>query len=293
MTKLLKVNREESGQRLDHYLVTQCPEFSRSYLQGMIEQGSIRVNGEPAKARSKIKSDDVVEILDIEPVELDIKPVDLQLDIVYEDSDLLVINKPQGLIVHPSASTKDQVTLVSGLLYHCQDRIDKDTSGLLVVAKNENAHHELSRQLKDKTMNRSYYALVSGVFKHDFAKVDAPIGRDSTDRQKMTVTHKNSKTAVTHLKTVEAFKHYTLLECSLETGRTHQIRVHLKYIGFPIVGDPKYAGKNEFGLTAQCLHAFRLELIHPTTHQRMTFTADLPHQFKAVLAEIRERDALE
>lgn len=304
MSRIIKVEESSNFKRLDHYLVEQCPEFSRSYIQQLIDEEQVLLNGEPSKSRLKVREGDVVELLDTEPKSLDLRPVDMQLDIVYEDQDILVVNKEKGIIVHPSSSSKDQPTLVHGLLYHCKDlstingvyrpgivhRIDKDTSGLLVVAKNELAHHSLAEQLKDKTMHRSYYALVHGAFSHQYAKVDAPIGRDEKDRQRMSVTHKNAKDAITHLKIVESFKNYTLLECTLETGRTHQIRVHLKYIGYPIVGDTKYAGKNEFGLQGQCLHAFELELIHPRSGKTMTFNAPLPAYFEELLMFIRAQD---
>lgn len=304
MSKQLIVSKEDEFKRLDHYLVEQVSEYSRSYLQQLIENQQVLVNGEPSKARAKVKEGDTIDLLDIEPKELEIEPTPMDLPIIYEDEDIIVINKPRGLIVHPSASTKDQPTLVHGLLAHCQDlspingvmrpgivhRIDKDTSGLIVVAKSDLAHHALSEQLKDKTMHRQYLALVNGEFKHQHAKIDAPIGRDEKDRQKMTVSAKNSKAAITHVKIREKFKRYTLLECQLETGRTHQIRVHLKYIGFPIVGDEKYARKNEFGIKGQLLHAYQLELVHPRTNEPMTFEAPLPELFEKTLEQIRFQD---
>lgn len=297
------VDETNQLKRLDQVATELLPEFSRSYIQTLINEENIRVNAAPSKANYRVKNGDRIQFTDVEAVDLTLQPVDLKLDIVYEDQDIIVINKPKGLIVHPSASSKNQVTLVNGLLFHCHDlsgingvnrpgivhRIDKDTSGLIVVAKTDLAHHDLSEQLKNKTMKRSYYALVHGEFPHAFAKVDAPIGRDEKDRLRMSVSAKNSKHAVTHLQRIETFKDYTLLECHLETGRTHQIRVHLKYIGYPIVGDPKYAGKNEFGLVGQCLHAYQLDLIHPRTREAMVFTAPLPESFESLLAVLRGR----
>ena len=235
--------------------------------------------------------------------ELDLEPQDLHLDVVYEDEDVIVINKPKGMIVHPtSGSQKD--TLVNGLLYHCKDlsgingvmrpgivhRIDKDTTGLLIVAKNDKAHESLANQLKDKSVSRKYYALVHGVIAHDFGTIDAPIGRDPKDRQKMCVIAKNSKHAVTHFKVIERFKEYTLVECSLETGRTHQIRVHMQYIGHPVVGDPKYSYRKTMNCNGQLLHAHELTFVHPSTQEKMVVEAKLPLQFEEILNDLRSRE---
>ena len=234
------------------------------------------------------------------------QPQEMELDVVYEDHDVIVINKPKGMVVHPGPGNPDH-TLVNGLLWHCQDlsgingvlrpgivhRIDKDTSGLIVACKNDNAHQSLAQQLAEKTAGRQYYALVHGVMPHEYGTIDAPIGRDEKDRQKMAVTEKNSRPAITHFKVVERFDRYTLLSCRLETGRTHQIRVHMQYIGFPIVGDPKYSLRKTLDTQGQMLHAYQLSFVHPSTGERMTFEAPLPPAFEALLAQLRqERSSL-
>ena len=215
----------------------------------------------------------------------------------------IIINKPKGMIVHPTAGSQRD-TLVNGLLYHCKDlsgingvlrpgivhRIDKDTTGLLIVAKNDKAHLSLAEQLKDKTVSRLYYALVHGVIEHDYGTIDAPIGRDPKDRQKMCVTSLNSKNAVTHFKVVERFKEYTLVECKLETGRTHQIRVHMQYIKHPVMGDPKYSYRKTRDCNGQMLHAHQLTFVHPSTNEKVVVDAPLPKQFEDILEELRQED---
>ena len=293
------VEDELKGIRIDKALLSKV-ELSRTRIQQLIDEGLICVNDEPVKSNYKLRLDDdvTVEIPDSE--EYHVEPVKMDLDIRYEDEDVIVINKPRGLIVHPTATTSE-LTLVNGVLYHCKDlsgingvnrpgvvhRIDKDTTGLIIMAKNDKAHLSLSAQLADKTMSRKYYALVHGVIQHDNGTIDAPIGRDPKDRQKMAVTDKNGKDAVTRFYVRERFKKHTLIECHLLTGRTHQIRVHMEYIGHPVVNDPKYAPRRMKG-NGQLLHAFELTFIHPTTNQRMTITCPRPADFEEYLEKLRE-----
>lgn len=292
---------EDAKMRIDQYLTSKLP-YSRSRIQNLISQGYILLNDEETKSNAKVKVDDeiVVDVPEAESIEL--KPVDLNLEIVYEDSDIIVVNKPKGMIVHPGAGTKEP-TLVEGLLYHCKDlsgingalrpgivhRIDKDTSGLLVAAKNDLAHQSLSQQLSSKTMHRSYLGVVHGVIEPDVATIDAPIGRDTRDRQKMMVTDVNARNAVTHFRVLERFKDFTYVEFELETGRTHQIRVHMQYIKHPMMGDPKYANRNTPDTQGQMLHAYKLTLVHPKTQEMMTFTCEAPEIFKTTLAELQRR----
>jgi 23S rRNA pseudouridine1911/1915/1917 synthase len=295
------VTLEDAKMRIDQYLTEKLP-YSRSRIQNLISQGYILLNDEETKSNTKVKVDDeiVVDVPEAQSIEL--KPVDLNLEIVYEDSDIIVVNKPKGMIVHPGAGTKEP-TLVEGLLYHCKDlsgingalrpgivhRIDKDTSGLLVAAKNDLAHQSLSQQLSSKTMHRSYLGVVHGVIEPDVATIDAPIGRDTRDRQKMMVTDVNARNAVTHFRVLERFKDFTYVEFELETGRTHQIRVHMQYIKHPMMGDPKYANRNTPDTQGQMLHAYKLTLVHPKTQETMTFTCEAPEIFKTTLAELQRR----
>lgn len=300
----LKFQTEEKGQRIDKYLCEQT-QLTRSRIQQLIEQGAVVVNGKATKSNYKINPGDLIEVSYEDLSELDVVAQDIPLDIRYEDSDVIVINKPRGMVVHP-ANENQQGTLVNALLYHCKDlsgingvlrpgivhRIDKDTTGLIIVAKNDKAHLELSKQLQDKTVNRLYYALVHGTFAHDYGTIDAPIGRDETDRQKMAVTEKNSKEARTHFRVLERFKDYSLVECRLETGRTHQIRVHMRYIDHPIVGDEKYGYRRTMKIGGQLLHAHQLEFVHPSTGEKMVVEAEIPQDFAEVLQRLRaERDA--
>jgi 23S rRNA pseudouridine1911/1915/1917 synthase len=296
------VTQEYAGDRLDKALVKLCPDFSRTRLQSFVDNGYVLVNDMETKSSSKVKLDDVITGEWPEDVELEVLPEEMDLDILYEDHDVVVVNKPKGMVVHPGAGNPTH-TLVNGLLAHCKDlsgingvlrpgivhRIDKDTSGCLVVAKNDIAHQSLSKQLADKTMNRTYLALVHGVMDHEYGSIDAPIGRDKSDRQKMAVTQTNSKEAITRFTVLERFDGFTLLECKLETGRTHQIRVHMQYIGYPIMGDPKYSLKNTPDTQGQCLHASEIRFIHPTTNQEMHFNAPLPPVYADVLEELRQR----
>lgn len=296
------VPQECANERADK-VISKLEDLSRSYVQILMEKECILLNGNPCKPNTKVKENDHIVIEYEDEAELDLEPQDLHLDVVYEDEDVIVINKPKGMIVHPtSGSQKD--TLVNGLLYHCKDlsgingvmrpgivhRIDKDTTGLLIVAKNDKAHESLANQLKDKSVSRKYYALVHGVIAHDFGTIDAPIGRDPKDRQKMCVIAKNSKHAVTHFKVIERFKEYTLVECSLETGRTHQIRVHMQYIGHPVVGDPKYSYRKTMNCNGQLLHAHELTFVHPSTQEKMVVEAKLPLQFEEILNDLRSRE---
>ncbi len=291
------------NERLDKYLTTKT-DLSRTRIQELIESKNITVNENPTKANYKVKLNDLIIILVPEDEAYDIEPVNMNLDIVYEDSDVLVVNKPQGLIVHPTLSTKEK-TLVNGLMYQVKDlsgingvnrpgivhRIDKDTSGLLMVAKNDYSHNSLVEQLKNKTTKRLYVALVYGVINENKGRINAPIGRDKTDRKKMAVVE-DGKEAVTNFTVLERFDGYTLIECKLETGRTHQIRVHMKYIGHPLVGDPLYGPKKVIGNTGQFLHAKLIGFNHPRTNEYLEFTTDIPDNFKDILEKLRKGEKL-
>ena len=296
------VELEDVTTRLDKFINKHIDGVSRSRIQQLIDDENISVNGCASKNNYRIRENDEIECSIPEDVEYEIVPVEMDLDIIYEDSDVLVLNKPKGIVVHPGAGSKD-VTLVHGLMYHCKDlsgingvlrpgivhRIDKDTTGLLMVAKNDKAHQSLSKQLSDKTMSRKYLALVHGDLVHDYGKIDAPIGRDTKDRQKMAVTDKNAKNAVTEFVVKERFEDFTLVECSLQTGRTHQIRVHMQFIKHPVAGDTKYSFRKPVVDNGQMLHAFELTFAHPTTNEKMTLTAPLPIEFENYLNELRER----
>lgn len=282
--------------RIDKYLIDKTG-YSRSKIQKMIGNGAILVNGEEVKNSYSLSIGDEVEIVDNYEEVIDIGAEDIDLDIVYEDDYLLVVNKPSGMVVHP-ANGNYSGTLVNALMYHCNKlshvngdvrpgivhRIDKDTSGLLLVAKNDEVHQNLAKQISEKSVLRKYIALVQGVIHEDTATIDAPIGRDIHDRKKMAVTSDNSKDAVTHLRVLERYEKATLIECTLETGRTHQIRVHLSYIGHPVVNDPVYGYKHlddkEFG---QMLHAEAIGFVHPITGKYLEFHADIPDKFKEIL----------
>ena len=292
------------GERLDAFLARSVPDLSRSAAQKLIEDGQVSRNGKPGKKNDKLNVGDAVSYEIPEPKAVDIAPKEMPLDIVYEDDDLLVINKPKGLVVHPAAGHSDD-TLVNGLLYALGDdlsgingelrpgivhRIDKDTSGLLAVAKNDLAHTVLASQLKDHSMARTYEAIVCGVLKEDSGTVDAPIGRHPSDRKKMCVTQRNSKSAVTHWEVIRRYRGYTHIRCKLETGRTHQIRVHMAYIGHPILGDTVYGPKKpELGQSSQCLHAGVLCFAHPRDGHPVMVFAELPQYFKDVLEKLEKR----
>ncbi|CCO07217.1 RluA family pseudouridine synthase [Desulforamulus hydrothermalis] len=296
------IKPEHAKTRLDVFLAGVCQDISRSYIQKLIDEAMVTVDDRPVKANHKLKAGEKVCLIVPPAAELKVEPENIPLDIYYEDSHLIVVNKPRGMVVHPADGTVSG-TLVNALLYHCQDlsgingvmrpgivhRLDKDTSGLLMVAKNDNAHQALAQQLKDRTVTRRYLALVHNNLKEEQGTVNAPIGRDPRDRQKMAVIERNSKPAVTHYRVVERFGRYTLIECRLETGRTHQIRVHMSYLGFPLVGDPKYGpSKPHFNLDGQLLHAMVLGFRHPVSDTYLEFTAPLPRVFADVLQYLRE-----
>ena len=289
------------GERLDAYLARAVENMTRSAAQKLIEDGCVQRNGKPAKKNDKLNPGDEITLTIPEPKEVDIVPTEMALDIVYEDEDLLVLNKPKGLVVHPAAGHSDD-TLVNGLLYALGDqlsgingelrpgivhRIDKDTSGLLAVAKNDFAHRILASQLKDHTMARTYEAIVCGSFREDSGTVNAPIGRHPSDRKKMCVTERNSKEAVTHWEVVARYRGYTHVRCRLETGRTHQIRVHMAHIGHPILGDTVYGHKKpELGQSSQCLHAGALCFRHPRDERPVMVFAPLPDYFTQVIEKL-------
>ena len=292
-----------SGERLDAFLARCAGGLSRSAAQKLIEEGAVKRNGKPGKKNDKLQPGDAIEYEIPEAKSVDIVPTQMQLDIVYEDADLLVINKPKGLVVHPAAGHQDD-TLVNGLMYALGDdlsgingelrpgivhRIDKDTSGLLAIAKNDYAHVMLASQLKDHSMARTYEAIVCGSFREDSGTVDAPIGRHPSDRKKMCVTERNSRHAVTHWEVVARYRGYTHIRCRLETGRTHQIRVHMAHIGHPILGDLVYGRKKpELGQDSQCLHAGALCFSHPRDGRPVMVFAELPQYFKDVIAKLEK-----
>lgn len=296
------IEEQQQGERIDKAVSSIQNEWSRTQISNWITEGIVKVNGEAVKAKYKVKAGDVVEIIVPEAEPLDVIAENLDLEIVYEDADVLVVNKPKGMVVHPAPGHMTG-TLVNGLMYHCTDlsgingimrpgivhRIDKDTSGLLMVAKNDKAHESLVEQLVNKTVTRKYTALVHGHIAHDKGTIDAPIGRDQKDRQKQAVVDKG-KHAVTHFQVIERFGDYTLVECRLETGRTHQIRVHMQYIGFPLVGDPKYGPRKTLDFGGQVLHAGVLGFTHPTTGEYMEFETLLPVDYVQLLDELRNKD---
>ncbi len=296
----IQVREEMNNERIDKLLSGQFEAFSRSQIQLLMKEGNLLVNGATTKANYKVKTGDAIEIHVPELEVLEVLPQDLPLDIYYEDHDVIVVNKPRGMVVHPAPGhVKD--TLVNALMFHCKDlsgingvmrpgivhRIDKDTTGLLMVAKNDMAHERLVVQLQEKTVTRRYQAIVHGVIAHDDATIDAPIGRDKKDRQSMTVTEENSRNAITHFHVLERFNAYSLIECKLETGRTHQIRVHMKYIGFPIVGDPKYGPRHTPSIGGQALHAGVLGFVHPKTGEYLEFTAPVPVYFTELVNQLQ------
>ena len=296
----MKITVEENTTRIDKYLTSFLDE-SRSSIDKMIEAGFIKVNGDEVNTHYVPKTGDEITVEGGFKEEVDIKPEKMDLDIIYEDDDVLVINKPSGLVVHPGAGNQNG-TLVNGLMAHTEDlsdingevrpgivhRIDKDTTGLMIVAKNNKAHEALSDALSRHEIKRDYLAIVKGEFPSDTATIDAPIGRDEVNRKKMAVTSKNSKEAITHLRVVKRYKGYTLVRLSLETGRTHQIRVHMSYIGYPIVNDPLY-GTGETTEYGQFLHSTSIDFIHPTTKENMHFEIDMPKEFKEFLSTLEEK----
>ena len=295
------ITAEESGERIDALLARALPSLSRSQVQKLLEQGMVTLNGRELKKNFRCSAGEGYEVILPEPAELPLIPQNIPLDVVYEDEDLIVVNKARGLVVHPAPGHPDG-TLVNALLYHCGDslsgiggqrrpgivhRIDKDTSGLLIVAKNDFAHQGLSVQLADHSLCREYEALVRGNFKLDCGTVDKPIGRHPVDRKRMAVTDKNSKPAVTHWQLLASYRGYSHILCRLETGRTHQIRVHMASIGHPLLGDFTYGAPSpEKGLEGQCLHARRLRFVHPRSGEHMLLETELPAYFTDVLARL-------
>ncbi|WHZ04777.1 RluA family pseudouridine synthase [Neobacillus sp. YX16] len=290
---------QQKGDRIDKVISTLDEEWSRTQVQQWIKDGNVLVNGQKIKTNYKCSLNDEIEISIPDPELLDVIPEEMDLEVYFEDKDVLVVNKPSGMVVHPAPGHLTG-TLVNGLMAHCKDlsgingvlrpgivhRIDKDTSGLLMVAKNDMAHEKLVNQLVEKTVTRKYKAIVHGVIPHDFGTIDAPLGRDTRDRQSMTVVD-NGKHAVTHFQVIERFKDFTFVECQLETGRTHQIRVHMKYIGYPLAGDPKYGPKKTLDINGQALHAGVLGFNHPRTGEYLEFEAPLPVEFEEVLEQLR------
>ncbi|MGD6803606.1 RluA family pseudouridine synthase [Rossellomorea aquimaris] len=293
------VREEEKSLRLDKMLTQLEEEWSRSQVQQWIKEGNVKVNGAEAKTNYKCAVDDKISISIPEPEELDVVAEELDLDIRYEDSDVIVVNKPRGMVVHP-APGHPSGTLVNGLMAHCKDlsginsvlrpgivhRIDKDTSGLLMIAKNDLAHEKLVEQLVNKTVTRKYKAIVHGIIPHEQGTIDAPIGRDPKDRQRMAVVD-SGRDAVTHFNVLEKFGAFTYVECKLETGRTHQIRVHMKYIGYPLAGDPKYGPRKTLDLDGQALHAAVLGFEHPRTGEYLEFEAEPPEVFRQTLQKLQ------
>ena len=295
---------EESdiNKRIDVFLSKNLESFSRSYIQDLIKKGKATIGGKTIKANYRLREGDIVALAIPKPEPLEILPENIPLDIVYEDNDVILVNKPKGMVVHPAAGHYSG-TLVNALLYHCKDnlsgingvlrpgivhRIDMDTTGIIIVCKNDNAHQHIAKQLAEHSITRKYVAIVSGNIKEDEGVVDAAIARSKNDRKKMTVD-KDGKRAVTHFKVLERLNNYTYIECVLETGRTHQIRVHMSYLHHPLLGDEVYSNKKEnTKLKGQCLHAKVLGFIHPTTNEYMEFEAPLPEYFKEILMKFRK-----
>ncbi len=298
---IITVDENSVGERIDKVICAFSGELTRSGVQKMMESGAVCVGGKPVSKNYKVKLGDKISLVIPKPRELELTPENIELDIRYEDDDLLVVNKPKGMVVHPAAGNYDG-TLVNALLYHCKDslsgingvirpgivhRIDKDTSGLLIVAKNDFAHISLAEQIKAHSFSREYQTVVYGGFKNEEGTVDAPIGRHSVDRKKMCVTEKNSKHAVTHYEVVERYKGFTHLRVRLETGRTHQIRVHMAYIGHPVAGDPVYGPKKVITeLHGQCLHAGLIGFRHPRTGKHIEIVSELPEYFTQFLRRL-------
>ena len=292
-----EVEYEYEGERLDKYVSILFPEQSRSFFQKLIKDGNVSVNDKIQKANYRLKTEDLVTVEIPDAVETQILPEDIPLDILYEDDDLLVVNKPKGMVVHPSAGHYSG-TLVNAIMYHCRDslsgingeirpgivhRIDMDTTGSLIVCKNDESHVFIAEQIKEHSVNRRYRGIVYGVVRDDEGTIHAPIGRHPVDRKKMAINEKNGKPAVTHYKVLERFGDYTYMQFKLETGRTHQIRVHMASIRHPLLGDTTYGPKNAMGLTGQCLHARVLGFINPRTGENVEFEAQLPEYFQKLL----------
>lgn len=294
------VNENDKGKRLDIYIAENFNELSRTMIKKLIESNNILVNDKSEKVSYKVQANDNISIDVPEAKETKLKAQEIPLDIIYEDNDIIVVNKPKGMVVHPANGNPDG-TLVNAILAICKNslsgiggelrpgivhRLDKDTSGLIIVAKNDNAHINMSEQIKERNVKKTYIALVRGNVPEEEATINMPIGRSTKDRKKMAVT-KNGKQAITHFKVLKRYSKYTLLEIKIETGRTHQIRVHMAEIGYPVVGDAVYSnGKNEFGIEGQMLHAYKLEFMHPITNKHMELTAPLPQYFEEILKKL-------
>ncbi len=294
------VNSSDVGKRIDAYVSSVNNEISRTAVQRLIEEENILVNKKPTKASYKVQENDLIEINENKPKDIELKAQNIPLEVIYEDDDIIVVNKPKGLVVHPAIGNVDG-TLVNAIMAICKDslsgiggeirpgivhRLDKDTSGILIVAKNDFSHINLSKQIKNHEVEKTYIALVRGVVKENEATINMPIGRSTKDRKKMAVT-RDGKNAITHFKVLKRYEKYTLLEIKIETGRTHQIRVHLSHIGYPVVGDYTYSnGKNDFNVEGQMLHAQKIKFKHPKTGKEMQLEADIPKYFKEILDKL-------
>lgn len=298
------ISESQAGERLDVFLTKQMPDTSRSAVQRLISSGDVIVNEKIVKANYKVQALDDIQVIIPEIKTLELTAEEIPLAILYEDNDIIIINKSRGMVVHPAAGNYNG-TLVNALLEHCEDlsgingvarpgivhRLDKDTSGVMVVAKSDRAHVSLAKQIKDRTASRRYLAIVYGNIKEDHGVIKAPIGRHPSDRKKMAVTFTNSKEATTKFRVMERFGDYTLVECKLLTGRTHQIRVHMTYIGHSVVGDPKYGpGRMPFSIIGQALHSAELRISHPVTEEIMIFSAPLPEDMEMILKELRQKN---
>ncbi len=301
MKNIFIVTEESEGERIDKYLAVCSETLTRSYVSKLIKTGEVLVNGKPVKASYSVSEGDSVELNIPEAVTPEILPENIPLDILYEDEDIILVNKPKGMVVHPAAGHYSG-TLVNALMYHCKDslsgingvmrpgivhRIDMDTTGVLIACKNDFSHNAIAEQLKEHSIKRRYYAIVCGNIKEDAGTVDAPIGRHPVDRKRMAVNYEHGKPAVTHFRVIERFGKYTWIECELETGRTHQIRVHMAKIGHPLLGDGVYGGETRRVLEGQCLHAYVLGFVHPRTGEYMEFSAPLPEYFEKLLDTFR------
>lgn len=297
------VEKEEKGKRLDSYIANKSEKITRTFAEKLIKNGEILVNNKKQKVAYKINEGDIITIEKQEAKDIKLKAQNIPVDIIYEDDDIIVVNKPKGMVVHPANGNPDG-TLVNAIMAICKDslsgiggeirpgivhRLDKDTSGLLIIAKNDEAHVNVSEQIKNHEVKKTYIALVRGIIKENEATIDMPIGRSTSDRKKMAV-NKKGKNAITHIKVLKRYDKYTLVEVNIETGRTHQIRVHLSYIGYPIIGDATYSnGKNEFNVQGQCLHARKLEFVHPITGKKMELEAPLPQYFQEIINTLDQR----
>ena len=299
---IFEISPEMEDERIDKCICNYMDSLSRSYIQKIIKTSNVFVNDIPVKANYKVKVDDKIRFIIPENVEPDIPAQNIPLDIIYEDKDILIVNKPKDMVVHPAPGHYEG-TIVNAVMYHCKDalsgingvmrpgivhRIDKDTTGSLIICKNDEAHNDISAQLKEHSITRKYRAIVHGCLKDDEGIIDAPIGRHPTDRKKMAINERNGKRAVTHYKVLERLQKYTYIDCQLETGRTHQIRVHMASIGHPLLGDEVYCGiKSPFSLEGQCLHAKTIGFMHPRTHEYVEFDAPLPKYFEELLKKLK------